>query len=218
MECYFVNNLNLPFNDRIRKGELYDKFIDEYFVPADIVCIAGGISEFLDVTASFLIHRCKKYRGVFYVYGGCDMISDMPLDEKFERIKNKFNYLQKVKCKPVRLDGTCVKVQKYVIGGAGGFDKNENISSWDWWTNDKNAIFNDERERLLKVINNEQVPSIALSYYHPEKMGITSNMDIWHYGASSVKEITEADGKLILTNDCHSDNTKFDKRDFLINI
>lgn len=218
MEIYFINNLELPFNDRVRKGELYDRFIDEYFIPADAVCIAGGISEFSGVTASFLIHLCRKYRGVFYVYGGCDMKSDVPLDNKFETIKNKFNYLQKIKCKPIRLDGTKATIQNHVISGAMGFDMDENIASWDWWTDDKDAIFEDERTRLETVINKGKKPNIVLSYYHPEKMGILSDMDIWHYGYGNDKEITETEGKLILTNSCHSQNTKFSNRDFLINI
>lgn len=218
MYCYFVNNLNLPFNGRVRKGELYDRYIDDYFVPADIVCIAGGISEYSDVAASFLIHLCRRYRGVFYVYGGCDMRSDMPLDDKFERIKNKFNYLQKVRCKPVRLDGTLVNVQNHVISGATGFDLEENIDAWDWWTDNKNAIFNNERERLVKIINNEQKPDIVLSYYHPEKMGITPDMDIWHYGYGDKKEITEIDGKLVITNSCTALSDRFTKEDFLLKL
>lgn len=218
MECYFVNNLELPFNDRVRKGELYDRFIDKYFVPADVVCIAGGISEFGDVAASFLIHLCRKYSGVFYVYGGCDMKSDVPLDNKFENIKNRFNYLQKVRCKPIRMDGTKVTIQNYVISGAMGFDMDENISTWNWWTDDKNAIFKDERTRLETVINKGHKPNIVLSYYHPKKMGILSDMDIWHYGYGDTKEIMEVNGKLILTNNCHAQNTKFSNRDFLLNI
>ena len=65
MEFYFVNNLDLPHNDRKRKGELYDRYIDEYFLPADVVCIAGGISEFLDIEITFLIKLAQKYPNVY---------------------------------------------------------------------------------------------------------------------------------------------------------
>ena len=91
MECFFINNIDVPYNDRKRKAELYDRFIDEYFLPADMVCIAGGISEFLDIEITFLIRLAQRYPNVYYVYGGSDLKSDIPLDFKFERISKKFD-------------------------------------------------------------------------------------------------------------------------------
>ena len=217
MDCYFVNNLNLPFNDRVRKGDLYDRFIDQYFVPADFVCIAGGISEHDEVESSFLIRLAQKYKGVFYVYGGCDMISDIPLANKFENVKNRMRYMQKVKCKPIRLDGTCVDRHGITVAGAMGFDMQEKITSWKWWTDNKKDIFNDEVSRINNCI--ESMPNIVLSYYSPEAMNIDySAINIWHYGNSTEKNIIEKSGKILLTNDCRSNVTKFIKNDFLLKL
>lgn len=217
MDCFFINDLNLPFNDRVRRGDIYDRFIDEYFVPADFVCIAGGISEFGEVSASFLIRLSQKYRGVFYVYGGCDMNSDIPLSDKFELIKNRTRYIQKNKCTPARLDGNVVERYGYRIGGAMGFDMQEKISSWNWWTDDKKDIFNDETVRLSDVV--ESMPNIVISRYRPECMNLVSeNIDIWHYGISSAKELSEKNGKILLTNSCHVNVAKFTKEDFLLKL
>lgn len=217
MDCYFINNLELPFNDRVRKGELYDRFIDEYFLPADNVCIAGGISEFGDVSASFLIRLAQKYRGVFFVYGGCDMKSDIPLDTKFENIKNKFRSLQKNKCIPTRLDGTSIISKTGLhLGGAMGFSTQEKISTWKWWTKNKKDIFTDERLRLEKVINS--LPKVIISYYTPEDMDLFNTAELWHYGMGNSKNISEVDGHLYITNSCHADSGKFTKHDFLINL
>lgn len=219
MECYFVNNLNLPFDDRKRKGELYDRYIDEFFVPADMVCIAGGISEYVDVEIKFLIRLAQKYSHVYYVIGGCDLKTDIPLDFKLEKIKNNFRALQKNKCKPVLLDGQVEVVDNITLGGSMGFDMREDISQWNWWTTDKNEMFEYERNHLLNVINNspEIIPDIIVSYYKPESMNITNPAKIWHYGFGS-SEIKEIDGRLLINNNCHVKNSKYSKKDFLFEI
>jgi hypothetical protein len=219
MDCYFINNLNLPYTNRVRKGDLYDKFIDEYFVPADFVCIAGGISEFDEIESSFLIRLAQRYRGVFYVYGGSDMNSDIPLANKFENVKNRLRCPQKTKCNPVRLDGTCTERFGVNIGGAMGFSMQEKISSWKWWTDDKISIFSDEVSRVENVINTTPTPNIVITYYHPDEMNIDySDINIWHYGNSAEKSIIEKDGKILLTNDCHANFAKFNKEDFLLKV
>lgn len=219
MDCYFINNLNLPYNDRVRKGDLYDRFIDEYFVPADFVCIAGGISEFDEIESSFLIRLAQKYRGVFYVYGGCDMNSDIPLANKFENVKNRLRKPQKTKCSPVRLDGTCTERYGITVAGAMGFDMQEKISTWKWWSGNKKDIFIDEVSRVNKAINIMPEPNVVITYYHPDSMAIDySSIDIWHYGNSAEKSIIEKNGKILLTNDCHTNVAKFNKEDFLLKL
>ena len=218
LECFFINNLNLPFNNRKRKAELYDKFIDEYFVPADIVCIAGGISEYLDIEITFLIRLAQKYPKVFYVYGGCDLKSDISLDLKFEKIQNNFRKLQNNKCTPERFDGTYSKVGELVLGGFMGFDMREDISQWNWWTNSKFDYMEFEQERYQKIINNSPEVNVILSYYPPKSMSISSNVDVWHYGYGDKQEIIETDGKLLISNSCHVKNSLYRKRDFLIKL
>lgn len=219
MDCYFINNLNLPYNDRVRKGDLYDRFIDEYFVPADFVCIAGGISEFDEIESSFLIRLAQKYRGVFYVYGGCDMNSDIPLANKFENVKNRLRKPQKTKCSPVRLDGTCTERYGITVAGAMGFDMQEKISTWKWWSDNKKDIFIDEVSRVNKAINIMPGPNVVITYYHPDSMAIDySSINIWHYGNSAEKSIIEKNGKILLTNDCHANVAKFNKEDFLLKL
>jgi hypothetical protein len=218
MEFYFVNNLDLPHNDRKRKGELYDRYIDEYFLPADVVCIAGGISEFLDIEITFLIKLAQKYPKVYYVYGGCDLKSDIPLDLKFETIKNNFRRLQKNKCTPERLDGNIFNVDELVLGGFMGFDMREDISQWNWWTESKKDYMDFEKERYEKIINKSPVVDVMVSYYEPKAMKIKNESKAWHYGYGNKKEIKESDGKLLITNSCHVENSKFTKHDFLINL
>ena len=218
MEFYFINNLDLPHNDRKRKGELYDRYIDEYFLPADVVCIAGGISEFLDIEITFLIKLAQKYPNVYYVYGGCDLKSDIPLDLKFETIKNNFRRLQKNKCTPERLDGNIFSVDELVLGGFMGFDMREDISQWNWWTESKKDYMDFEKERYEKIINKSPVVDVMISYYKPTSMDIINNSKIWHYGCGNTQEIQESDGRLLITNSCHVENSKFTKHDFLINL
>ena len=218
MEFYFVNNLDLPHNDRKRKGELYDRYIDEYFLPADVVCIAGGISEFLDIEITFLIKLAQKYPKVYYVYGGCDLKSDIPLDLKFETIKNNFRRLQKNKCTPERLDGNIFSIDELVLGGFMGFDMREDISQWNWWTESKKDYMDFEKERYEKIINKSPVVDVMISYYEPKVMKIKNESKVWHYGYGNKKEIKESDGKLLITNSCHVENSKFTKHDFLINL
>ena len=218
MECFFINNLNLPYNDRKRKAELYDRYIDEYFLPADMVCIAGGISEFLDIEITFLVRLAQKYPNVFYVYGGCDLISDMPLDFKFEKISNNFRALQKNKCVPKRLDGNVFNVNNITLAGFMGFDMREDISQWNWWTNDKSEYMSFEKERFDKIINNSPVVDVMISYYSPTSMDIINNSKIWHYGYGDKQEIKESDGRLLITNSCHVKNSKYSKKDFLFKL
>lgn len=218
LECYFVNNLNLPFNDRKRKAELYDRYIDDFFVPADVVCIAGGISEYVDVTITFLIRLAQKYPHVYYVYGGSDLKTDMPLDFKFEKIKNNFRKLQNNKCTPERFDGTYTKIDELVLGGFMGFDMREDISQWNWWTNSKFDYMEFEQERYQKIINNSPDINVMISYYPPASMSLTNKFDVWHYGYGDKQEIKELDGKLLITNSCHVTNSIYRKRDFLIKL
>lgn len=218
MECYFINNLNLPFTDKVRKGEIYNRFIDEYFLPADIVCIAGGISEYLNIEITFLIKLAQKYSKVVYILGGSDLISDMPLDLKFEKLQNNFRSLQKNKCTPERMDGNIVKMDQLVLGGFMGFDMREDISQWNWWTDSKNDYMDFEQERYNKIINNSPDVDVMISYYSPESMNIQQTSKLWHYGYGERKEIIEHNGKLLITNSCHVKNSKYTKNDFLVKL
>ena len=73
---------------------------------------------------------------------------------------------------------------------------------------------------IIGIANNiTPTPNIIITYYHPEAMNIDySDINIWHYGNSSEKSIIEKDGKILLTNDCHANITKFNKKDFLLNL
>lgn len=216
MECYFINNINVPFIDKKRKGEIYDKFIDKYFIPADVVCIAGGISENLNITSTFLIKLAQKYSNVIYIYGGCDLVSDISLDFKFQEIKRSFKTIQKTLCRPINLDGEIINVESNIIGGFTGFDMSEDLSKWNWWTDDKNEFMNFEKTRFNRI--KDKNLNIILSYYKPEAMNITEKFDIWHYGYGNEKNIIDNNGKLLITNSCHAESTKFSKKDFLIKI
>lgn len=218
MEYFFINNLNLPFIESRRKGEIYDRFIDEHFIPADVVCIAGGISEYLNTEITFLIKLAQKYSKVVYVLGGCDLVSDIPLDLKFEKLQNNFRKLQKNKCTPERMDGNVVSVDKLVLGGFMGFDNNEDISNWNWWTDSKLDYMEFETERYNKIINKTPDVDIIISYYHPDAMNIKSKSKIWHYGYGNKQEIIETNGQLLLTNSCHNKTVKYSKNDFLFNL
>jgi len=57
-----------------------------------------------------------------------------------------------------------------------------------------------------------------VSYYEPKAMKIKNESKVWHYGYGNKKEIKESDGKLLITNSCHVENSKFTKHDFLINL
>ena len=218
MNCYFINNIDVPYNTRKRKAELYDRFIDEYFLPADIVCIAGGISEFLDIEISFLIRLAQRYPNVYYVYGGSDLKSDIPLDFKFEKISNNFRALQKNKCIPKRLDGDIFNINDIVIAGFMGFDMREDISQWNWWSDNKIDYMNFEKDRYNKIINKSPVVDVMVSYYNPINMDIINNSKIWHYGYGNNQEIQESDGRLLITNSCHVKNSKYSKKDFLFKL
>lgn len=218
MEIYFINNLCLPNIERTRKGEIYDRIIDKYFLPADTVCIAGGISEYVNIEITFLIKLSQKYSHVFYVFGGCDLISDMPLDFKFEKIKNNFRRLQLNKCTPERLDGNVFNVDKLVFGGFMGFDNDEDISSWNWWTDSKKEYMSFEKERFQKIINKTPNIDIMISYYKPKSMRLNNIAHIWHYGCDNKQQIRETNGHLLITNSCQCEKSKYTKKDFLINI
>lgn len=218
MNCYFVNNINVPKCTRVRRAEWFDSIIDKYCLPADAICIAGGISEYLDMEIAFLIRLAQKYSKVVYILGGCDFKSDIPLANKFGRFDNCFNKIQKNKCTPERIDGNKIWFDKLVLGGSLGFDRYENIRGWDWWSKDKDEIYNFERNRLLAVINKEPIPDIVLSYYSPDAMQINFPAKIWHYGFGKKQEIIEKNGNLILNNSCDVTNSKYSKKDFLINL
>lgn len=218
MECFFINNIDVPYNDRKRKAELYDRFIDEYFLPADMVCIAGGISEFLDIEITFLIRLAQRYPNVYYVYGGSDLKSDIPLDFKFERISKGFGALQKNKCVPKRLDGHIFNVEDITLAGFMGFDMREDISQWNWWSDSKDEYMSFEKGRYEKIINKSPVVDVMISYYNPTSMDIINNSKIWHYGCGNTQEIQESDGRLLITNSCHVKNSKYSKKDFLFKL
>lgn len=218
MDCFFINNINFPFIDKKRKGEIYDRFIDENFVPADIVCLAGGISENLNIEITFLTRLAQKYANVIYVLGGSDLVSDIPLDLKFEKLSNNFRSLQKTKCTPERMDGNIVKINQLVLGGFMGFDMREDISQWNWWTDSKTDYMEFESERYKKIINNSPEVDVIISYYQPNAMSINQTSKIWHYGYGDKKEINELDGRLLITNSCHVKNSKYNKTDFLFKL
>lgn len=218
MNCYFVNNINVPKCTYVRRAEWFDRIIDKYCLPADAICIAGGISEYLDMEIAFLIRLAQRYPKVVYILGGCDFKSDIPLANKFGRFDNCFNKIQKNKCTPERIDGNKIWIDKLVLGGSLGFDRYEDIKKWDWWSKDKDEIYNFERNRLVSVINKEPIPDIVLSYYSPDAMQINSTAKIWHYGFGKKQEIIEKNGNLILNNSCDVTNSKYSKKDFLINL
>lgn len=212
MDCFFINNLDLKPSKTIFAD--FRRILDEKFLPADVLCISG-ISADYEMARRFLVYLGQHYNNVLYVYGGCDMKSDMPLDLKFEKIKDSLRSFQKKLCTPIRLDGTVQVINKHVFGGASGIDRNICIKSWDWWSNDINEIYNDEVERFNKVFNFS--PEVVVSYYDPIKMNIKLPSKIWHYGQGK-KAISEIGNTILINNSCLDKTKKFTKNDFLIKI
>ena len=176
MECFFINNIDLKPSKTMFAD--FKHILDKEFLPADVLCISG-ISADYEMARRFLVYLGQHYSNVLYVYGGCDMISDMPLDLKFEKIKDSLRSFQKKLCTPIRLDGTVKVIDKHVFGGASGFDRSLNIKKWNWWSTDKNEIYNDEVDRFHKFFN--YAPDVCMSYYDPRKMDIKINGKIWHF-------------------------------------
>lgn len=213
MECFFINNLDLkpsktPFAD-------FKRLLNEEFLPADVLCISG-ISADYEMARRFLVYLGQHYKNVLYVYGGCDMKSDMPLDLKFEKIKDSLRSFQKKLCTPTRLDGTVEVINKHVFGGASGIDRSFCIKSWDWWTSDVNEIYNDEVDRFVRIFNYS--PEVIVSYYDPRKMpDVKINGKFWHYGQGK-KSISENGDTILINNSCLDKTKKYTKNDFLIKL
>ena len=213
MDCFFINNLNLKPSKHMFAD--FKKLLDEEFLPADVLCISG-ISEDYEMTRRFLVYLGQHYKNVLYVYGGCDMKSDMPLDLKFEKVKDSLRSFQRKLCSPIRLDGQVVMVDKHVFGGATGIDPSVNIKRWNWWTTDINKMYNDEVDRFRKIA--ESIPDVVVSYYDPRKMNLNVNGKIWHFGQDKKKSICEIGDTFLINNSCVDKSTKYTKKDFLFKI
>lgn len=212
MECFFINNIDLkPSKTRFAD---FKRILDTEFLPADVVCISG-ISADCETAKRFLMYLGQHYNNVLYVYGGCDMVSDMPLDLKFEKINDGLRSFQKKLCMPIRLDGTVKVIDKHVFGGASGIDRSLSIKSWNWWSTDKEEIYNDEVERFHKVFNCS--PDVCISYYDPRKMDLTINGKVWHFGQGK-KLISEIGDTILINNSCLDKTKKYTKEDFLIKL
>ena len=79
MLTYFISDIHVDFytpisNNYVTLIPYYEKFFNDFFLPAEAVSIAGDIANDYYIQAAFLKFVSGKYRQVYYTPGNHDMI------------------------------------------------------------------------------------------------------------------------------------------------
>jgi len=185
MKIYFINDLHWDFWKR--EGYTLEKYFDQYFLPADVCCVAGDIANDFDKSAEILKYLKSRYFKVVYTLGNHDY-------GIFNKDKYKLNLLKTEQKKHAfskkvgpHLDGTIMKVNGVTFGGGCGScdwtwakqnfketDDTDFFNRWQewfdgrWWKMSCNApmvLFNHEIEKLKTVA--EQKPDIFVTHFQP---------------------------------------------------
>lgn len=137
MNCYFVNDIHidqqgLDLKPGTKQTRVLHKWIDENFLPADILCIAGDIADDSRIFMDFLAACRDRYSDVVFVFGDHDISvanKEYPsVTLKCESINNWVGEMKrlctsthKIKTKFTKLDGKeIVDVKKIPFAGCMG--------------------------------------------------------------------------------------------------
>lgn len=137
MNCYFVNDIHidqqgLDLKPGTKQTRVLHKWIDENFLPADILCIAGDIADDSRIFMDFLAACRDRYADVVFVFGDHDISvanKEYPsVTLKCESINNWVGEMKrlctsthKIKTKFTKLDGKeIVDVKKIPFVGCMG--------------------------------------------------------------------------------------------------
>lgn len=184
MKIYFVNDLHWDFWKKNKYTP--EKFFVEFFLPADVCCIAGDIANDFERSAEILKYLKSRYFRVVYVLGNHDY-------GIFKKDRYKLGLVKTVQKKHSfskvigpHLDGSIMKVNGVTFGGScGGCDWSWTKQHFDtddvdfylkwkdwfdsrWWRMDSDSpqiLFNNEFEKLKNVA--EQKPDIFVTHFHP---------------------------------------------------
>lgn len=184
MKIYFINDLHWDF----WKKQKYtpEKYWEEFFLPADVCCIAGDIANSYEHSVEILQYLKSRYFKVIYVVGNHDL-------GVFNRDKYKTKLLNSYEKKNAlakkiftQLDGNVLKVNGVTFGGTCGMcdwswvyknfpdtDK-DFINLWQdwhdgrWWKMNSSSpviLFNEEYKKIKAVA--EQKPNIFVTHFQP---------------------------------------------------
>lgn len=184
MRVYFINDLHWDF---WKKTHSLDKFFDDFFLPADVCCIAGDIANYYEQEIEILQYLKSRYTNIVYVVGNHDLGIFKKDIYKSNIIssntkKNKLsNIIQN------QLDGNIVKLNDITFGGTCGscdwswalenFNTNQQefLSKWNnwfdgyWWkmqVMNPKIIFDAELEKMKTIA--EQKPNIFVTHFQPK--------------------------------------------------
>lgn len=184
MKIYFINDLHWEFWKK--EGYTFDKYWEEFFLPADVCCIAGDIANCYEHEVEILQYLKSRYFKVIYVAGNHDL-GVFNRDKYKNDIKN--SYVKKnMLAKKIhnQLDGNIIKVNGVTFGGSCGscdwswVEKNfpdtdkDFFTLWQdwfdgrWWKMDSSSpviLFNEEYKKLQAVA--EQKPNIFVTHFQP---------------------------------------------------
>lgn len=184
MKIYFVNDLHWDFWRK--QNYTLEKFFDEFFLPADVCCIAGDIGNDYEHSVDLLKYLKSRYLKVVYVMGNHDL-------GIFKRDKYRFHlnhtFDKKYAFKNVcanQLDGTINKVYGVKFGGTCGscdwswvynnFETSDEefLYKWQnwfdckWWRINCTSpwvIMKTEMDKMINVCN--QDPKIFVTHFQP---------------------------------------------------
>ena len=200
MNCYCCSDIHIDHycKKNINDAEVFDTYIEKYLLPADILFIAGDISDNKDIFINFVSYVSSKYKYVIYTIGNHDMnvrknslYATIPKYystslQKLADIDNALSIFPNI----IRLNNSKI-IEKVPIGGTMGmcdFEYAEHglhlgkqlaLCEWQTWydnivwnhmNNDPISILNDEQNKLNIIVNTK--PKIILTHFAPIEIGI----------------------------------------------
>lgn len=186
MKIYFINDLHVNFWVDRHKPEQYEPFFKEYFLPADVCCIAGDIANDYADTIGFLKFLKTKYKHIVYVLGNHDH-GIFERDRYVDNMKTSYAKMARIAHEiDGNLDGNVIDIDGIKFGGACGASdwsycyKNFETSydeffnhyqTWfdcRWWRKNNVepvSLFNEEYTKIKNAAN--QKPNIFITHFQP---------------------------------------------------
>ena len=183
-KIYFINDLHWDFWKK--QNYSLEKFFEEFFLPADVCCIAGDIANDFIFSSEILKYLKGRYKKIIYTLGNHDLgiFKKDKYKSLLQRTINKKQAFSNVIGE--HLDGNIIKVNGITFGGSCGScdwswvyknfetDDGEYLTKWQdwfdykWWRMGSTSpwqIFEWEINKLKKVA--EQKPNIFVTHFHP---------------------------------------------------
>lgn len=199
MKYFFVSDLHIDYYAPMSRTVpllhgCFDKFYEKHFLPADVCCIAGDISNSYFIYLEFLRYISQKYKRVYVCLGNHDIIKEcigtFGVDKEFPTSEEKIEFFQK---EVAQIENVFLLENRMVDGIAGCLgmcdfkyrhspDADVAASKllwstrwfdgrhWNYKNNDTEALWDYYRQMMVELTRRK--PRIMMTHFLPLEMGM----------------------------------------------